>query len=117
MYTVFYPTAPGTYTPIFFVPGLFGAVYTELYADVLANTAGYGFIIAGVDVQWPALTETPHKQQGDPYSFTKWALNGGMENVAVKAEPEDLFKVLQWVSVVYMWCQHIALLVLQCVYM
>ena len=91
---MFYPTVAGQYAPVLFVPGVFGAVYTELYATVLANFAGYGFIIAGVDVQWPLF----HKK----HEF--WA--NGINKVAldtwkqerVQAEPDELFKTLDWVS-------------------
>ena len=91
---MFYPTAAGQYAPVLFVPGVFGAVYTELYATVLANFAGYGFIIAGVDVQWPLL--------GKKHDF--WAKD--IEKVVldtwnqerVQAEPDELFKTLDWVS-------------------
>lgn len=92
-YAVFYPSVPGEYAPILFVPGVFGAVYTELYATVLANFAGYGFIVAGVDVQWPLLSGSLDYWRQD----IKKLVPGGGKMVSVQAEPEELFEVLDWV--------------------
>lgn len=92
-YAVFYPSVPGEYAPILFVPGVFGAVYTELYATVLANFAGYGFIVAGVDVQWPLLSGSLDYWRQD----IKKLVPGGGKTVSVQAEPEELFEVLDWV--------------------
>lgn len=94
---VFYPSVPGAYAPILFVPGLFGAVYTELYATVLANFAGYGFIVAGVDVQWPAQSGSLNYWKQD---FKKLMLSGE-KMVSAQAEPEELFEVLDWVTLLH----------------
>ena len=92
-HAVFYPSVPGEYAPVLFVPGVFGAVYTELYATVLANFAGYGFIVAGVDVQWPLLSDSLDYQRQD----MKTLVLGGGKMVSVQAEPKELFEVLAWV--------------------
>ena len=50
---VFFPTEPGSYVPMVFVPGVHGAVYTELYTDVLTQLATHGYIVVGLDLKWP----------------------------------------------------------------
>lgn len=67
-------------------------MYTELYSTVLSHFASYGFIVAGVDVQWPLLDEAPGTKE--------WA-RGKREGV--KAEPAELFQVLQWVRIRVVW--------------
>ena len=72
--SVFYPAPPGTYVPIVFIPGVFTLVTAESYATVLANFASYGFVVAGVDLFWPA-----DKREGE------------------FPGPETVFEVIQWV--------------------
>ena len=54
---VFYPTDPGTYAPVVFIPGGDGIVYAEWYSVAMSNFASYGYIIAGVDLFWPVMGE------------------------------------------------------------
>ena len=84
---VFFPACPGTYVPVFFIPGVFGAIYTEWYSTVLSHLASYGVIVAGVDVQWPLLDDSLEWEAG----------RDRILQMLEKAEPETLFKVLQWV--------------------
>ncbi len=72
-FPVFYPTVPGIYIPIVFLPGLFTMVYTEAYSTVLSNLASYGYIVAGIDLFWPV----EPARESDP--------------------PETVFEVIQWV--------------------
>uniref|UniRef100_A0A1X7UK92 Lysosomal dipeptide transporter MFSD1 n=1 Tax=Amphimedon queenslandica TaxID=400682 RepID=A0A1X7UK92_AMPQE len=51
--SVYYPTVPGSYVPLVFVPGLFGWVYEELYSDVLHRITSHGYILVGVDLHYP----------------------------------------------------------------
>ena len=90
MSTVFYPAVPGTYVPVLFVPGVFGAIYTEWYSTVLTHLASYGVIVAGVDVQWPLLHDMGLGATGE------W--RDRVLKADISAEPETLFKVLNWVS-------------------
>lgn len=88
---VFFPAAPGTYTPVLFIPGVFGAIYTEWYSTVLSNLASYGVIVAGVDVQWPLLDGTWGREGGEEW----W--RDRMTRKEISSEPATLFKVLEWV--------------------
>ena len=76
--TVYYPTSPGMYVPILFVPGLNGVVFPEFYSTVMANFAAYGYVIAGIDPYYPALAADAREE-------------------IVKSIPEETFKVLKWV--------------------
>ena len=81
--TVYYPTTPGTYVPILFIPGLNGVVFPEFYSTVMANFAGYGYIIAAIDPYYPAVdVSTPQRNKYIERSL-----------------PEETFELLRWVSV------------------
>ena len=80
LYIVYYPTTPGTYVPILFVPGLNGIVFPEFYSTVMANFASYGYIIAGIDPYYPAVDEPTSR------------------NYVEKSLPEETFELLRWVS-------------------
>ena len=75
---VFFPTEPGSYVPMVFVPGVHGAVYTELYTDVLTQLATHGYIVVGLDLKWP---------------IEDWKNYGG-----VIKDPEKMLKVINYVS-------------------
>ncbi len=83
---MFHPTAPGTYVPIIFLPGLFTVVYAEAYATVLSNFASYGYIVAGIDLFWPV----------EPARETV-----GLEPARETVGPETVFEVIQWVRTIY----------------
>lgn len=89
---MFFPTFAGTYIPVLFIPGVFGAIYTEWYSTVLSNLASYGVIVAGVDVQWPLLDGDLER---DPGQWRETVLYTTEKEIA--AEPETLFEVLDWV--------------------
>ena len=75
---VFYPTDPGSYAPVVFVPGFDGVVYAEWYSVAMNNLAGYGYVIAGVDLFWPVMDKAS-KLYG------------------INDPPETVFEVIQWV--------------------
>ena len=75
-----YPTVPGEYVPLLFVPGLNGVVYPEVYSTVTTRLASYGYLLASVDLYWPVMRDT-HESRED-----------------VGRNAELAFKVLQWVS-------------------
>ena len=81
---VFFPTTPGTYAPVLFVPGVFTLVATELYSTVLAHFASYGYIVFGVDLFWPLAGEA---------GWRKWS----QEFVPEEHEYEKMFDVINWV--------------------
>lgn len=56
-----------------FVPGLYGVIYAEWYSDVFKQIASHGYIVAGVDLDYPALSQL------------------------VAGEPEKMIKVINWV--------------------
>ena len=86
---VFYPTRPGSYVPIVFVPVFIRAIlYTEFYTTVLANLAGYGYIVAGMDLFWPVV-DAKWKSAG-----LKWQHGLGAE-----PEPKLVFETIQWVCI------------------
>ncbi len=72
-----YPTDPGVYVPLLFIPGLNGVVYPEVYSTVTTRLASYGYLLASVDLYWP-VEEDNHEDVG--------------------RNAELAFKVLQWVS-------------------
>lgn len=88
LHAVFFPTTAGSYIPILFIPGVFGAIYTEWYSTVLSNLASYGVIVAGVDVQWPLLDGVLDSRQ--------WR-EKFLHMTYISAEPATLFEVLEWV--------------------
>lgn len=73
--SVFFPTRPGSYVPVVFVPGLFGSVYAELYTDVLSQLASHGYIVVGVDLKWPIEDEHDGAAVGDGPERTLKAIN------------------------------------------
>ena len=79
---MFYPTDPGTYAPVVFIPGINGAIYTEWHSVVLSHFASYGYIIAGMDLFWPVMGEA-----SELHGF-KTLLPG----------PKNVFEAIQWVS-------------------
>ena len=91
---MFFPTLAGTYIPVLFVPGVFGAIYTEWYSTVLSNLASYGVVVAGVDVQWPLLDGLLERDSGQ---WRETVLHTTEKEIT--AEPETLFEVLEWVRV------------------
>lgn len=90
--TVFYPTIPGNYAPILFLPGLNGLVYPELYSTVMSNFAAYGYIVAGVDPFWPAVSLTKERLKDQ---LTQERVPG-VVYVSEKL-PDETFHLLQWV--------------------
>lgn len=96
---MFFPAVPGTYAPVLFIPGIFGAVYTEWYSTVLTHLASYGVIVAGVDVQWPLL-DNGHPEYGEEMKTSEWrdrVLKTMDKDMDISSELETLFKVLDWV--------------------
>ena len=79
-----FPVDPGQYIPLFFVPGLNGVVYPEFYSTVTTRLASYGYLIAGVDLYWPALIGG--------------SAHPSKENLRSDRNPELSFKVLEWVG-------------------
>ena len=55
---MYFPTVPGNYVPLIFIPGLFGWIYEELYSDVLHRITSHGYIVVGVDLHYPATNES-----------------------------------------------------------
>ena len=82
IHTVYYPTSPGTYVPILFIPGLNGVVFPEFYSTAMANFAAYGYIIAGIDPYYPALAGVH---------------NDNIRTEVRKSLPEETFGLLKWV--------------------
>ena len=78
---VYYPTSPGVYVPILFIPGLNGLVFPEFYSTVLSNFASYGYIVAGIDPFYPAI---------DAESAVK----------VRESLPEKTFELLKWVRII-----------------
>lgn len=81
---VFFPTTPGTYAPVLFVPGVFTFVVTELYSTVLAHFASYGYIVFGVDLFWPLAGQEKWRERS-------------RESVPEEHEYEKMFDVINWV--------------------
>ena len=75
---VYYPSTPGMYIPIFFIPGLNGVVFPEFYSTVLANFAAFGYIVAGIDPFYPAVDSI-------------------QPEITEKTLPEKAFEELRWV--------------------
>ena len=93
--TVFYPAIPGNYTPILFVPGLNGLVYPELYSTTMLNFAAFGYIVAGVDPFWPAVS-LPANRVKESSLFTRERFTNTERDVSDKL-PAETFRLLQWV--------------------
>ncbi|XP_046364892.2 chlorophyllase-1-like [Haliotis rufescens] len=51
---VYYPSVPGDYGVVFFIPGFDGVILSEYYSDYLSSVAQHGFIVVGSDYIWPA---------------------------------------------------------------
>lgn len=68
---------PGSYAPLVFIPGLFGIIYEQFYSDVLEKIASHGYILVGVDLDYPAATNKRNK---------------------IRAEDDKLFRLINWVS-------------------
>ena len=81
---VFFPTTPGTYAPVLFVPGVFTFVVTELYSTVLAHFASYGYIVFGVDLFWPLAGQAKWRERS-------------RESAPEEHEYEKMFDVINWV--------------------
>ena len=77
IFIVYFPTVPGSYAPLVFVPGLFGIIYEQFYSDVLEKIASHGYILVGVDLDYPAATNKRNK---------------------IRAEDDKLFRLINWVS-------------------
>ena len=91
---MFFPAARGAYVPVLFIPGVFGAVYTEWYSTVLTNLASHGVIVAGVDVWWPLLEHDPHREGSEEW---KHSILEEVKKSKVSSESAELFQVVQWV--------------------
>lgn len=82
---VFYPSVPGVYVPLLFIPGFDGAVYPEFYSTVTADVALYGYIVSVMNLYWP--TEL------DNFNFENFEV---MENT-VGTNADRSFEMLKWV--------------------
>ncbi|XP_013416535.1 chlorophyllase-1 isoform X1 [Lingula anatina] len=53
--TAYFPTVNnGSFGVIFFVGGFYGVIWSENYSDILSKIASHGFIVIGMDPDWPA---------------------------------------------------------------
>lgn len=85
IYLVYFPTTTGSYVPIVFVPGFNGFIYSEWYSDTLSQLASHGYIVIGIDLGFPAndLKEKNYVNKN---------------NAVITAEPERMFKAINWVN-------------------
>lgn len=96
---VVYPTDPGEYTPLFFIPGLNGAVYPELYSTVSSRIASFGYVLIEVDLYWPV--EDALLNQNLIFEGNKGNKLFIDDDDNLKRNPELAFKVLDWVSLMH----------------
>ena len=89
---VFYPSTPGRYTPLLFIPGFNGAVYPSFYSVVSTNLASYGYVVASIDLYWP----TDRREVGRAV----WdGVNVALGQDISKTNAEKSFQLIQWVRV------------------
>ena len=61
---MYFPVQPGSYVPLIFISGFAGFLYSEMYSTVLTQLATHGYIVIGIDLDYPAIDisqrDAPH---------------------------------------------------------
>ena len=89
---MYYPTNAGVYTPILFIPGFNGVVYPSFYTTAISKFASYGYVVAAIDLYWPASAAELKEGFG---GVVREGLGG---KDLGKSNANKTFDLIQWVS-------------------